>query len=282
MKQFCPPTWIVVPCYNEAKRLSVTAFAEFGSGQRDIGLLFVDDGSRDNTAEVLANLCQTSPDLLHTISLERNGGKAEAVRQGMLHIFNSGNAMPRYVGYWDADLATPLEAIPEFVATLDSDPTLILVLGARLLLLGRHIERRWIRHILGRCFATAASNLLTLPVYDTQCGAKLFRVCPAVEQLFAEKFQTRWIFDVEILARMLTQQDAESRRALQNRLYELPLLKWCDVAGSKLKYSDFVRAVFEYATIYWHYFGPWKQSVPIPEEMYRVHTITDTPRRRAA
>ena len=95
--------------------------------------------------------------------------------------------------------ATPHDEIPRFIETLDAHPGIEALFGARVQLLGRTIERRASRHYLGRVSATAISLVLGLAIYDTQCGAKLFRASVACKALFAEPFHSRWLFDVEII-----------------------------------------------------------------------------------
>jgi glycosyltransferase involved in cell wall biosynthesis len=195
-----PDTIIVVPCYNEADRFAADCFAAFAAEQTAVRFLFVDDGSSDSTPEVLRKLESRDPHRFALRELPRNRGKAEAVRQGMLAALERD---PTYAGYWDADLATPLEAIPSFVELLDERPDLEMVFGSRVKLLGRMIERSALRHYPGRVLATLSSFALGLAVYDTQCGAKLFRASPEIGALFAEPFTANWMFDVELLARLI-------------------------------------------------------------------------------
>src|SRR5205085_10952421 len=129
-----------------------------------ISFLLVNDGSTDATARVLREIAEKMPRRLEVLDLPSNAGKGEAVRQGMLRLRATD---AQYVGYWDADLATPLDAIPSFVALLDERPGVVMVMGARVQLLGRRIVRKWPRHYLGRVFATGASMTLRLPCYDT-------------------------------------------------------------------------------------------------------------------
>jgi glycosyltransferase involved in cell wall biosynthesis len=244
-----PHTTIVVPCYNEAARLDLAAFRLFldtplSSGVR---LLLVDDGSGDATLTVLHTLATERPDQIGVLALERNQGKAEAVRLGMLEAMQQGS----FVGFWDADLATPLEAIPDFLAILEAEPEVQWVFGARVGLLGRHIQRRMRRHYSGRAFATCVSLVLDLPVYDTQCGAKLFRIDPALHAVLERPFRSRWIFDVEMIARLKVLIASGGGPPLAHRIYELPLMRWTDVAGSKVRGRDFIRAVRELAAIWW-------------------------------
>lgn len=235
-------TIIIVPCYNEAKRLKANQFLEFSRLNQLIDFLFVNDGSQDETIAILQELSNLSNGNIRHLDLKINQGKAEAVRQGMLFALKEGY---EYAGYFDADLATPLEEIPHFICLIESKPELWMVLGARVLMLGRTIKRKAIRHYLGRIFATVVSLLLNLPVYDTQCGAKLFRNNAAVRKVFERPFVSRWIFDVEIIKHLLFIERSSGNSEVEKRFYELPLNHWEDVAGSKLKSTDFFKAFVE-------------------------------------
>lgn len=263
---------VVVPCYNEAQRLDVRHFEQFAARTHGIDFLFVNDGSRDTTLELLEGLHVRQPRRFSFLHLKQNSGKAEAVRQGCLLALEG---RPAYLGYWDADLATPLEDIPRFADVLESRPAIDVVVGCRIPLLGHRIERQPLRRALGRVFANVASQALRLPIYDTQCGAKLFRVTPLLRQSLAEPFCTRWIFDVEILARMTIGRRKSGLAPLGEAIYEQPLDHWRDVAGSKLKRGDFAKAFLEMARIYTRYLrpgAPWTPPVPavVPAETRRA------------
>ena len=234
-------TIIVVPCYNEAGRLPVEAFQGFVKRSRGIRFLFVDDGSTDATDGVLRTLRASDPESFDVHTLVVNSGKGEAVRHGFLKAFESN---PDYVGFWDADLATPLDAIPEFRDVLEGRPDIEMAFGARVRLLGRSIRRNRLRHFLSRLFATAASLFLRVDIYDTQCGAKLFRVTQGLAALFQEPFVTRWIFDIEIIARLMRARTGTQRPQVRDIVYEVPLSEWRDAAGSKIRFRDFVIAIF--------------------------------------
>lgn len=233
---------IVIPCYNESTRLRSAEFLEFVAAHNQIAFLFVNDGSKDSTLDLLRKLCSDQEGRLFYLDLGTNRGKAEAVRLGMLRAIEM--LRPEIVGFWDADLATPLQAIPDFLEILKKRSLVQMVFGARIRLLGHHVKRRLTRHYLGRTFATAVSIALRLPVYDTQCGAKLFRVTSDLSRILAEPFLSRWIFDVEIIARVI--QAAHGNRDLVDEIiFEMPLMQWEDVAGSKLHPTDFFRALLE-------------------------------------
>jgi dolichyl-phosphate beta-glucosyltransferase len=233
---------VVVPCYNEAARLQPHLFSEFLAQAQQVDFLFVNDGSRDATLSVLETLRTKHPDRIHVLDKQPNGGKAEAVRSGMLAAMAlEGVAV---TGFWDADLATPLDVIPQLLARLIEDPEMQMIFGSRVRLLGHAIHRKPLRHYLGRCFATAVSIILELPIYDTQCGAKLFRVTPELKSILALPFQSRWIFDVEIIARFMAIHNKDASFA-DRAIYENPLPRWEDVAGSKVGPLDFFTAFFE-------------------------------------
>lgn len=238
-------TILVMPCFNEARRLSKQTLLAFAERWTEGHLLLVDDGSTDGTDAILMDLARARPASFSTERLAQNSGKAEAVRQGVLAALQRA---PGLVGYWDADLATPLEAVGDFEQVLRARPEVDIVIGSRVRLMGRAIERRPARHYLGRLFATAASVVLSTAVYDTQCGAKLFRANERVARLFQAPFGSRWIFDVELLARYLDGPPADGLDP-RERIFELPLKAWRDVEGSKVKGADFGRAALDLARI---------------------------------
>jgi dolichyl-phosphate beta-glucosyltransferase len=234
---------LVVPCYDEERRLDVDALRRGVESLPGVDLLLVNDGSRDRTLERLADVRNGLEHRVEVLDLSPNAGKAEAVRRGFLHALQGS---PDVIGYWDADLATPLREIRGMRAVFEARPEIEIVTGARINLLGRSILRTARRHYAGRVFATAVALVLDTGIYDTQCGAKLFRVVPGLRELFSEPFESRWIFDVEIFARrkLLPGRDGTATR-LEDIVYEYPLDAWYDVAGSKLKTRDFVRAALE-------------------------------------
>ena len=243
-------TAIIIPCYNEAARLPVEAFRAFAREHADIQFVLVNDGSRDATLALIQGLAAEQPQSFSAIDVQPNRGKAEAVRQGFVRTLAARPEL-ELIGFWDADLATPLETILEFRGLIRGRPEIEAVIGARVQLQGRQIERETGRHYLGRLFATAVSLLLGIRVYDTQCGAKLLRANARAREVFAGPFVSRWIFDVEIILRY---RQARRQAGLDERfLLEQPLQVWRDVEGSKVRGRDFVRALCDLIKIRWKY-----------------------------
>ncbi len=233
---------LVVPCYNEQYRLDLSAFVEFHRQYPCIRFIFVNDGSHDSTLDMLQQFQQQHPECIEVLDLERNRGKAEAIRQGLLLALRRNVPV---IGFWDADLATPLEEAPRLLSILTQQPQMEMVIAARVQLLGRQIHRRAVRHYLGRIFASLASWVIALPVYDTQCGAKLFRATSHLPAILERPFSSRWIFDVELIDRFLRLPIEEGELPRSQRIVEYPLQKWTDVAGSKLRSLDCFQAAFD-------------------------------------
>lgn len=248
-----PKSLFVIPCYNEADRIDLAAFAVFASANAEIDFLFVNDGSSDSTGVLLQQFAANRPERFAAIDLPQNQGKAEAVRVGMLQAIARG---AEFVGFLDADLATPLEECRRLQDALARRPEIQMAIGVRLPLAGHAIRRKPFRRFIGRTFARVASLMLGISIADTQCGAKLIRNNRIAKFLFATPFLSRWIFDVEVFARFRVAADCAARQAI----YELPLEEWREVPGSKLKPRHFLLAIGDLALIYREYFlsSRWK------------------------
>jgi len=236
---------LVIPCYNEEKRLPEAAILEYLSSHSEVAVLFVNDGSTDHTSQRIENLARKAPGQITCLQLSKNMGKAEAVRQGILKACESKHGT--WLGYWDADLSTPLAEVDRLLGHATNEVKMLM--GSRVKRLGASVQRHAWRHIGGRIMATLLSILLRLPVYDTQCGAKLIRR-DIIETVFSKPFLSAWLFDVEILFRLGFLCPTLGR---DNSIIEVPVATWKDVCGSKLKFQHIVRSLIDIVRLYISY-----------------------------
>ncbi len=228
-----PTTCIVIPCYNEEFGISTEEYSTFLENYKLTTICFVNDGSTDNTIDTLQALKQKHDDQIHIVSLNKNVGKAEAVRAGINYC--NENFEYQNIGYLDADLATTLE---EFMAISNYlKDEIVFCFGSRIRKIGSTIIRENSRFLIGRIIATFISNILDLKVYDTQCGCKVFTKDISI-QLFRKPFISKWLFDVELFFRMI-QLFGKEKAIL--KMYEVPLKSWIEKGNSKVKPTYFFK-----------------------------------------
>lgn len=239
-------TGIIVPCYNEAKRLDIDAFINFINVERNFHLCFVNDGSSDETLEVLHKMRKQAPLRITVLNLEQNVGKAAAVKAGANYLFNRVDAS--YVGYLDADLSTDFKDFKILVEKLHSNEELSMVFGSRAVS-EAGIIRNPLRGLLSKVIKTFIFFILRLPVKDTQCGAKVFRR-ELIPVIFRKDFICRWLFDVEIFLRMKSKYGT---RKVMNHMKELALQRWIHVEDSKLGMKDALQIPYRLFNIWLAY-----------------------------
>jgi dolichyl-phosphate beta-glucosyltransferase len=234
---------VVIPCYNEHDRLDLLLVDRLMQGLKSLEpettVLFVDDGSTDQTAAMLQGLAHSNSQISF-LHLPKNVGKAEAVREGLNRSIADGAEI---VGYCDADFATPPEEILRLISYAKDHPEYEAIIGSRVALAGYAIKRSHSRHYVGRLFATLSGAILGIGIYDTQCGAKWFHVSDALRKTLREPFVSRWGFDVEIFGRLL-----RSGVTIE-QFREVPLDTWADVEGSKVTITSGLLTFIELAKI---------------------------------
>ena len=244
LQEYC--VGVVVPCYNEEERLSGADFKNFAHKNLGYHLCFVNDGSTDNTLNVLQELQKGHEDTISVYNCGKNGGKAEAVRQGVLHLAK--DPQLDYIGYLDADLSTDFRDFDDLVKTLQNSDFKI-VSGSRMNRMGADITKESARKIISKTINLIIRSILGMPFNDTQCGAKIMKK-DIVEPMFDKKFITRWLFDVEIFMRMRKFYGKEKAKGL---ICEQPLKRWIHADGSKLSMKDSAKIVGQLAKIAFHY-----------------------------
>jgi CheY-like chemotaxis protein len=244
LQKYC--VGIVIPCYNEEERLSSAVFQKFATQNLGYHLCFVNDGSIDNTLQVLQDLRKGNEDTISIYNCAKNGGKAEAVRQGILHL--SKDPQFDYLGYLDADLSTDFRDFDDLVNTLENSEFKI-VSGSRMSRMGANITKESARKIISKTINLIIQNILGMPFKDTQCGAKIMKR-EMVAPIFKTKFITHWLFDVEIFMRM---KKFYGKETVQSLICEQPLKRWIHADGSKLSMKDSIKIVGQLGKIAWHY-----------------------------
>ena len=237
---------VVIPCFNEEKRLVGKKFINFITKNSGYRLCFVNDGSTDNTAKVLANLREGREDFIKIYNCEKNEGKAEAVRRGMLYM-NTQTDLD-YIGFLDADLSTSLIDFDILVSVMENSKYKI-VSGSRISRMGANITKQSSRKLISSVINFIIKKILSLDFKDTQCGAKVFHK-DVIQISFGKKFITKWIFDVEIFRRVTLYFGLSKAKEI---LCEQPLKRWVHIDGSKLSIGDSIKIIGQLGQIAWSY-----------------------------
>ena len=183
---------VVIPAYNEARRLPATLrqLTDYLHGTAwDWDILVVDDGSADDTASVVEECGRGEARV--ALRREPHRGKGGAVKAGL----TAARGAFRFL--CDADLSMPPRELPRFLppVLVDAD----VAIGSREGPGARRIGEPWRRHVTGRLFNLAIRTLVIDGIADTQCGFKMF-TARAVERVFPLVTLDGWAFDVEVLA----------------------------------------------------------------------------------
>lgn len=215
---------IIVPVYNEAKRLqpALEKLHHYTQSlQQSWELIFVDDGSTDDTVAKIAQYTQLKS---QTITLHRNTGKGGAVKEGML------SAQGAYRAFIDADMATPPQELTKLFSALEQGADI--AIGSRINEQGidlRHVGTKpqsLTRRIMGKAFRLVATRPFLGNIRDSQCGAKAF-TAEAAQTLFPQQQINRWAFDIELLY---------LAKKMKLKVVEVPV-DWSAQEDSKLKPS---------------------------------------------
>jgi dolichyl-phosphate beta-glucosyltransferase len=245
-----------MPAYNEGRRIGLTlekTCAYLGAQPFLSQVIVVDDGSRDNTAQVVRDFCSRAPSPLKGICdlrllcNESNRGKGYSIRRGVAE------ATGRFVGFADADYKTPIEEFDKIFPWLQEG--FDAVIGSRGLGESRiEIAQPLYRRLGSRAFAAAMHLLIGLPdIRDTQCGFKFFRR-EVAQQVFSRQQVDGYMFDVESLA--IAEQ-------LGYRIKQVPI-RWHNEADSRYRVvSGTLRNFSELMRIRWRlWHNPPSKSQP--------------------
>lgn len=232
-----PQYSIIIPAYNEGARLGATLdrvlsyVAEHGWAAE---VIVVNDGSRDNTEELVQTRAKANP-ALRLVENPGNHGKGYSVRNGML------KANGEILLFTDADLSAPIEQASKLFAAVEAGADV--AVGSRWLQPDLQAQRQSVlRQFYGRTFNLVLRFLLGLKFKDTQCGFKAFRR-KASQTLFSMQTIDGWGFDAELLY---------IADRLRMNIKEVPVV-WSDAAGTRIHpLRDGMKMIAEVLRIRWN------------------------------
>lgn len=231
---------LIVPVYNEYKRLLVEAYCAFIASDQHVHIIFVDDASVDDSGKLLYQIKQFCPSRVEIVHHSIRSGKAEAIRTGMLKGMRSGDY--QYFGFIDADLAVPLTDISLFTERLKEDRGRMAI-GIRTDANKGTINRTALREIMGNLFRAYLHNVLHFLIVDSQCGAKVFSA-DIVSVLYENPFKTRWLSDVEIIMRYRHHLRLKNE-GIEKYIIQIPVSKFEDKPDSKVNFIELLRTLKE-------------------------------------
>lgn len=237
---------LIIPCYNESERILKAEFLNFVVENPNFTLLFVNDGSSDNTLNVLQELSAKHHQIT-VLSLSNNVGKAEAVRSGFLEAFKNDNF--NYFAFLDADLAIPLDEFKRLFEITIANTNYEFTYLSKIRRVDADVHQTYKRFLMGRILSAMTRLSLKLAVYDTQCGCKLFSKNIAFD-IFKTPFLSAWLFDIEIFWRILT---LKNRAYFSTNTLEVPLNKLMNRGSSKVSGKALFRLPFEFIKIHCTY-----------------------------
>jgi dolichyl-phosphate beta-glucosyltransferase len=230
---------MVVPCYNESSRFDAQYWENVILHSPEIQWVFVNDGSRDKTNQSIDSL---KPFGAITIHLDRNVGKAEAIRSGIIRLKSHYSSVIA-VGYVDADMAFEHREVTQFckesIKLFGIKTNIDCYIASRVKLSGYNIHRSSGRHYCARIIATWFGFFWSNIPYDTQCGLKVFRNTPQFDASLYSAFRTRWLFDIELMMRLTI---AKRKNCA---ILERPLNYWREIGKSKINKREKLRILNE-------------------------------------
>ena len=222
--------YLVIPCFNEAKRLEVSYWRKIitAPNLNNTKFIFLDDGSSDGTFEVLNGFTKYSR--VEAVSLSVNAGKANAIRSAFQKILETSFFDCYLIGFIDSDSSFDAQEVIDILSCIENQAKVFdAFFYSRVKLSGSQIRRSEIRHVISRIIYTFIARGWNWAPYDTQSGFKVFRNSDVMKDIISSPFRTRWFFDIELMNRLSMMMGS------QLNIKELPLHYWQERSGSKIK-----------------------------------------------